>query len=468
MHNSKLNSSIFHFIILTFVFVKPGQGRANLCKALTIRGKSQIICQAICDENCVDGICDYVPKRCICNKGYHPEQNKCQPDCAAGCPSNATCISGSNNCYCNKGYETNDLGQCSPHCEEDCDERSYCAAPNACHCKMGYEQTNDGCQPICAEGCAEHAHCATPNTCTCDAGYQPMADASDKCQPICDVTRCGGNATCLRPGICECAAGYARRNDSIDCLPHCLDGCGPNSACIAPDHCECVEGYLRIGDACRPKCTNACGINAHCALPEVCQCRAGFENKAIVGFEQSCQPICSVACPLHAYCASPNHCRCIAGYTLVGTNCVPYCKDGCGKHSSCIMPDTCNCNIGYLDQDGECVNAAQLQKCLKEMKMLLFSVHVSCDTSSFVIYLIYGALIGLLLACTLITYKGVQLLRHKSTKRSGNHTQPPTNYIITYQPHSGESGQAVTNDECDMASASYSQPPAYNALTMKC
>ncbi|XP_017483473.1 PREDICTED: von Willebrand factor D and EGF domain-containing protein-like [Rhagoletis zephyria] len=459
---------LFNLAILLAVFIKPSQCKTILCKTLEVRGKLQEICQAICDENCAYGVCDYKPKRCICNKGYHPENNKCQPDCVKGCPANATCVVGSNNCRCNVGYEEDASGQCVPICSEKCNENSFCAAPNTCHCMPGYEQTTNGCQPICSEGCEAHAHCTAPNVCTCDAGYEAITNTSEKCQPICDVARCGNATTCLQPGVCECVAGYTRRNDSIDCLPVCPGGCGPHGICVAPAHCACVAGYVRHDEACRPKCPRACGLNAYCSQPEVCQCIEGFENRAIGDLEQSCQPICVNDCPLHAYCAAPNQCHCIAGYSLIDHTCVAHCTDTCGKHSSCIAPDTCRCNVGFLEQHGECVSSAQLQKCVKEMRVLFISMHVPCVTNSFVMNLFYGALIGLILVCGLITYKGLQHLRQKVPTRDGNYTQSPPNYVITYQPRGGENAEAVIEAECDMASASYSQPPVYNTLTQKC
>uniref|UniRef100_A0A034WAB2 Tenascin-R n=1 Tax=Bactrocera dorsalis TaxID=27457 RepID=A0A034WAB2_BACDO len=148
MYKSKLRLLLIQIVICTFFCIEHGHGKEMDCKILLIKGKQQKICRYVCDENCVDGICDFKPKGCVCKKGYHPEINKCQPDCAAGCPANSTCIEGSNNCRCNEGYTRDSSDQCSPVCTVDCGETRYCDSPNVCACKTGFVEINNVCAPI--------------------------------------------------------------------------------------------------------------------------------------------------------------------------------------------------------------------------------------------------------------------------------------------------------------------------------
>ncbi|CAD6993625.1 unnamed protein product [Ceratitis capitata] len=431
----------------------PDNCSCNAGYSRNITGKCVPLCNPVCNET---SYCSK-PDMCACRKGYVETNVGCSPICTNLCGENEYC-SAPNNCTCKDGFAKDFNGKCSPICDRACDEVSFCSAPNKCTCKTGYERTKDGCSPICAQACV-NGRCVAPNKCLCNTGYQHVNEHDYNCQPECDINICG-NATCSQPNVCECPKGYERINGTRDCLPACTAGCGPYGICVESERCDCVEGYRRSGDLCVPQCKHGCGNNERCVQPDVCQCMDGYENKPLRHYDHRCQPMCEPSCPLNAYCAAPNDCSCYAGYTLVDRVCVPRCKDQCGADSSCIAPDQCHCNRGFLEQDGKCVSSAELRSCMKEV--LFIKVPVSCETGSFIIYLIYAGLIGILLLCGFITYKSILHLHRRSSK---SYRPPPENFIVTYQPRSRDDD--IGDADCEVASPSYSQPPAYNTLTRK-
>ncbi|KAH8244322.1 hypothetical protein KR026_006591, partial [Drosophila bipectinata] len=279
--------------------------------------------------------------RQFCCSGYEGSVENCKPICRKGCSGNSFCAA-PERCSCKEGYEG---PTCEPACPDGCGKNQVCSQPNRCSCKDGYEKGNsdNDCVPVCREACGAHSFCAEPGKCDCIVGYTKLEGSTTTCEPVCDPP-CGSKSHCQEPDVCVCEAGYQSVSAGEPCSPVCREGCGSHSTCISPDVCQCDEGYSLEGNGCQPICSKGCPTHGKCMLPDLCTCDPGYLMKG-----DHCEPRCSPECSDYAHCVSPDLCECYPGYekTVNGSQCVPKCSKGC-PNGFCFSPEVCVCNIGHL------------------------------------------------------------------------------------------------------------------------
>ncbi|PIC22113.1 hypothetical protein B9Z55_026700 [Caenorhabditis nigoni] len=140
-----------------------------------------------------------------------------------------------------------------PKCDQSCNRRGICIAPNKCKCSNGFKGfACEQCVP--KEGCI-HGHCSQnmPDTCECKPGYEGE---------LCDRGICGSLSPCLNGGTCktdsnellgykcQCSPDYSGKHcETPISKSHCSnrDICQNGGKCIALDSttitCKCNDGF---------------------------------------------------------------------------------------------------------------------------------------------------------------------------------------------------------------------------------
>ncbi len=193
--------------------------------------KNSVTCEGqSCMENAGCHILDNTPT-CLCNSGFHFENNVCIVDSVCShvsCTQNASCIeqNGIGVCVCNEGYVAEGLicvvEQENP-CENiTCSNKGTCVVSNnnpVCNCNNGYH--------------AEGLNCVI-----------------DEIQNPCDTTNCPAHSTCKvenNEGVCYCEEGYIVNEAKTGCVLPCSEvTCPNNSTCKyenSEEACYCNEGY---------------------------------------------------------------------------------------------------------------------------------------------------------------------------------------------------------------------------------
>ncbi|UMM44509.1 hypothetical protein L5515_019649 [Caenorhabditis briggsae] len=124
-----------------------------------------------------------------CSSGFYG--NRCGRTCQASEKYHWDC-SKEGKRICSPGWQG---PTCSyPKCDQSCNRRGICIAPNKCDCKNGF--SGDACdQCVPKSGCI-HGQCSqnVPDTCECKPGYEGG---------LCDREICGSLSPCLNGGTCK-------------------------------------------------------------------------------------------------------------------------------------------------------------------------------------------------------------------------------------------------------------------------
>ncbi len=370
-------------------------------------------CEDLCDGNTcttddANSMCDYMTGDCVCNYGYHYDDNDdCVVDvdpCAAE-HSDTGCIAGTEYCdttattavcACSPGYELVSevctLIECDTACDyttdhKVCDNTTDPAAP-VCVCAYGYNDTEtagtcvedaDPCADVTCEG--DNWGCVA-GECVCgNATVDVMScDPIDACDNACDAI---DNSTCdetATPAVCVCDAGFkADATPLTTCDYACDTECSDidNSACNTTDPavpvCECATDYEEINT-----CTDLCDANT-CATDDAnsmcdyltggCVCNYGYHyddnNTCVIDVDPCAAEHSDTGCiATTEYCdttATTAVCACSPGYELLSEvctliECATACEattEFCDNITDPANP-ACVCAAGYYDDNGTC------------------------------------------------------------------------------------------------------------------
>jgi len=146
--------------------------------------------------------------------------NTCSP-CSSNCKSCDTTNSTITDCNaCNSGFYLNEVKQCSPCQDKNCDQCSEAGLGKCTSCKPGFLLQNNQCNEVCSDSNCISCSESGPNACTsCSAGY--LLNKTGQCE-ACKISGCD---TCSSPGQClSCSVGFFPSNFVDGSCQKCLDG----------------------------------------------------------------------------------------------------------------------------------------------------------------------------------------------------------------------------------------------------
>ena len=305
-------------------------------------------CKEICNENCLDKICNRKDGDCICKNGFYDFQ--CNKSCSIGCKKE------NNQIKCNKETGVCDYcvdGYWGDKCDKTCSKN--CIGDNhPCKKETGY----------CLNGCIKGTF--GPNC----LDYCNLTCLEESCER--DTGICEGYNDESKEYICKNNATYGEYCDK-ECSETCKNGCKKNGTCLG-----CEEGYT--GLECKTKCTEISGFeNCYECLQNSSKC-----TKCHLGFwGESCSKECDKErCSFernetNCNIETGNCVECNKNY--FGDNCLKKCNcptncDKFGRCSDIYCPsgfygtgceNKCNCTGNQDDQSdknicgkysGECLN----------------------------------------------------------------------------------------------------------------
>ncbi|CAL8115132.1 unnamed protein product [Orchesella dallaii] len=307
------------------------------------------------NSKCVNTMGGY---KCECASGYKKvnqfqceDENECAVNGSNKCHSHSTCTNtkGSYMCTCNPGYSGNGV-QCTPICNQTCENGGICIAPDVCSCRAGWDGVKcetdiDECfqerNSSLETGalCPANALCVNKPgwyLCQCMDGFQASLTQSGEAQCI-DINECSEDDAC--PVGLECVntvGSYECRCSSAD--HHCSSGCWN-------------EGRLH------PSGSN--WFRQDCSI---CNCESTDNISCSSYSEDLCSQICSTSPlnmtdenPLHkccTKCATPNSTTVVAPSIPNLKTCQHqlyqnvHFKSGEMWHFQC---QTCECQHGEID-----------------------------------------------------------------------------------------------------------------------
>ncbi|ODM95701.1 Protein kinase C-binding protein NELL2 [Orchesella cincta] len=260
------------------------------------------------NSKCVNTIGGY---SCECASGYKKvnqfqceDENECAVNGSNKCHSHSTCTNtkGSYMCACNPGYTGNGI-QCTPICNQTCENGGICIAPDVCSCRAGW----DG------------AKCETD----IDECFQERNSSLET------GALCPANALCVnKPGwyLCQCMDGFQAslaQSGEAQCID--INECSEDDAC--PVGLECVNTVGSYECRCSSEdhhCSSGCwnegrlhpsGSNWFRQDCSICNCESTDNISCSPYSEDLCSQICSPSSlnmtdenPLQCCnkCASPN------------------------------------------------------------------------------------------------------------------------------------------------------------------
>ncbi|XP_071502871.1 uncharacterized protein [Diadema antillarum] len=252
---------------------------------------------------------------------------------------NVLCRYGAFRRDCCYGWKRNEVGKCTPICEDEC-VHGVCVGPNRCKCESGW--TGPTCSQDyneCSVRPCQHRCMNTPGSyrCYCDHGFLLLNDGR----------------TCTRDDRCystRCAFGCVQYEDGFNCF--CPDGLRITAdGLMCEDIDECAEGTANCPRGRR--CSNTYGNY-------LCLCQEGYKFQYVNG-KLACVDDNECAanrgkCDANAYCQNLSggyRCVCNTGYVGTGERCLPLSLDTCAD-KPCFEGVRCTnirIDVNSLDYD---------------------------------------------------------------------------------------------------------------------
>ncbi|EWS75215.1 leishmanolysin family protein (macronuclear) [Tetrahymena thermophila SB210] len=317
------------------------------------------ICTPICDSSCKTCLYPKDSTKCTsCQDGSFLFNGKCSP-CKLPC---STCENKEDQCLsCQINYTFDHVNKI---CQADCDSScKTCSSPkdsNSClSCQDGYFLSGKQCIP-CSSPCKTcNVSSTTCLSCISDTDYQ-YKSASNKCEPICDLS-C---LTCSEPKnpfkCISCNDGtYLNSNQCQKCQAPCLTCQNLSTQCLS-----CIDSkytYDSTTNTCKSICHASCKT---CTNPDDANaCSSCFDGSFLNGSTcQQCQAPCQNCQNTGSNCLS-----CIAGYQFKSSNtCEIICSSSCQSCSKPLDDKSCtSCSDGYFLSGTQCLPCqAPCQNCV--------------------------------------------------------------------------------------------------------
>ncbi|ROT71042.1 hypothetical protein C7M84_010654 [Penaeus vannamei] len=317
-----------------------------------IPNETEVKCQRLCPEECLNGGICVAFRTCQCPKGFSGAtcQNYSLCDDPPLPPPNMVVRSRNATSYtakCSPGFTWSALRvpdllitcengvwvkshrhSCLPYCPDGCLNGGTCVAPNQCQCQKFFEGKK--CQEL------------TFGTCSTTVAWENMLCGREAhrfswtAAPMVMLSCFHGNGSWFTP------VGWSWALDP--CVPECQPECLGGGRCIEPDHCLCPSGVSSS------QCMGGQGCHR---MPKVVNATA--EPEALRLAKVTCRPGHATALGLKTFFMRCHHdLWLVVGLAHNNTedhvSCQHQCQAPCLNGGSCVAPEECHCPPGFAGE----------------------------------------------------------------------------------------------------------------------